>query len=300
VHFGSTVLHVQNDISVNENVESWTPTTAWGPIDERHRSRKDVISFTPVGIVSAALLDLLYAAHLAPGTKVGSTVLSGTVAIASLTENKTYTWQRGGMTKAPNLQLRPTSTAFGSMELTCIGGAAVQPTVATYWHAAEGVAAADITFEESGIISDIYSAALGARSAPYSAMGGMDGFEIQFGMQTADVPSSDVGIADIILSGVSVGASFAPSNLTEAQVLTLLGKQDTGAVLPGMSYAKANEDLVITGTQTGWVFTLKKVGAKRTDRIYAIGQHRFRGLEMVQKHTWTSGVRDALFAYTAP
>lgn len=291
------VLYTNGEISLSGNVESWNPNSTFGPLGERHKSRKDVLTLTPVGMLQAAKLDYFYAAYKTP-TAIGSSILAGAVVISSLAENKTYTWPRGGMSKPPGLMLKPTSTVFGSMEVTCIGAGATQPTNAAFWKAADGTVTPDTSFDESKIISDIYSAALGARGAPYNAMGGMDGFEIGFDFQTKEVPNGDVGIADIFLSGLGMTASFAPSNLTEAQADTLLALQDTTAVLPGQTYAKAGEDLVITGAQSGAVFTFTKMGAKKSERVYAIGEHRFKGLDFVNAIKSASGAVSALFAYT--
>jgi hypothetical protein len=115
-----------------------------------------------------------------------------------------------------------------------------------------------------------------------------------------DVPASDVGIADIILRGLSTSATFAPSNLTEAQVNTLVRLQDATAVLPGQPYAKELEDLVITGTQVGWIFSLNAMGAKRANKIYQVGAHRHTMIEFVNQRLWTAGVPEALFGFTAP
>jgi hypothetical protein len=302
VKVGTQVIHVQKDIAVTENVESWNPDTYMGPLGDRHKSRKDVLAFTPVGMITTALLDFFYAAFLAPGTTIGRSIVGATptVQVASIAENKTYTWQRGGMSKPPSLQLKPSSTAFGAMEAACIGSAAVQPLSATFWKAAETAALADASFEESSIISDIYKMALGARQTPFDAMGGVAGFEVDFGFMVQDVPMGDVGIADMILKGLGTGVKFAPSNLTESQVDTLLGLQGASAVLPGQAYAKAAEHAVISGTQSGWIFTVKTQGAKNTGRVYAIGEHRFRELVMVNQRTWTAGAADPLFGYTAP
>lgn len=296
---GGQVIYVEKDIAVNEQAESWNPGSAFGPMGERHKSRKDVLTLKPAGQIKTVHLDYYYAAFLTP-TVIGTTILAGAVAIASVAENKTYTWRRGGMSKPPGLILKPTATAFGGMEVTCIGMNAVQPTGANFWRAAEAAVAGDTSFEETTVISDIYKAALGSRATPYDGMGGMDGFEVDFGFMCHEVPSSDVGIADIILGGLSTGAKFAPSNLTEAQNDVLLAKQDTTATLPGQAYGRAAESLVITGTQIGWIFTVKSLGAKSGSRTYQIGEHRFKELNFVNNRTWTTGAPDALFAYTAP
>jgi hypothetical protein len=301
ISIAGNVHYTQKDISVEQTTESWNPESAYGPLGQRHKSRKDVITFTPVGMLTAARLNLFYFAHLDP-TKIGTSIFTGTgvVFVSSISENKTYTWRRGGISKPPGLALKPTATVFGSMSVTCIGAAAVQPLDAHWWQAAEAAATADATFSQTSIISDIYSAALGARATPFDAMGGMNGFDVDFGFNVKEIPASDVGIADIVLEGLSTSVTFAPSNLTDAQVNTLVRVQDATAVLPGQPYAKEMEDLIITGTQLGWIFNIDSVGAKRANRVLQVGEHRFKLIEFVNQRLWTAGAPDPLFAYTAP
>ena len=294
---GGVVIYFQQDISLGWNNESWNPRSSFGSLGKRHKSRKAVITGTPVGMLSAALLDYFYAAFKTPSL-VKSSIMSGAVVIASVAENKTYNFVRGGLSKPPPLVLKPTATAFGPMEVTCLSSITAQPTTATFWKAAEGTPSADTSFDETKIISDIYSMALGARSTPYNAIGGMEGFEVGFSFELAEIANGDFGIADIILAGVSTELRFAPSNLTEAQEDTLLALADTTAVLPGQAYAKANEDAVITGTQSGAAFTIKVMGAERSDRVYQLGEHRFKGLVMANNRKWTSGAAQPLFSYT--
>jgi hypothetical protein len=294
---GGLVTYVKKDIALTDQVESWNPESSFGPLGERHKSRKYGLSYTPVGMLRAASLDRFYAAFKTPSV-VGTSAMTGAVVIYSIAENKTYNFAKGGMTKPPSLILKPTGTVYGSMELTCIGDPTLQPTNAAFIKAADGTVSADTSFDETKIISDIYSAAIGARSTPYNGMGGMDGFEVNFNLITNEIPASDVGIADIIIGGVGITVSFAPSNLTEAQVDTLCAIQGASAVLPGQAYAKANEDLVITGTQGTAVFTFKNMGAKKSDRTYQIGEHRHKGLDFVNGRKWTTGVGQALFSYS--
>lgn len=296
------VQYVQKDITMNGQPESWNPESSFGPLGERHKARKDVISYTPVGMLTAALLDFFYAAHL-DATKIGKSVINSgapTVFISSITENKTYTWSRGGLTKPPGLMLKPTATAFGEAEVTCIGKAATSPLDAAFWKAAEAAATADTSFDETKVISDIYAAALSDHASPYDNMGGMDGFELDFGYGVKEIPNGDVGIADLILESLSTGLKFAPSNMTEAQVDSLLALQGASAILPGQPYARDLNDIDITGTQVGWVFSLKGVGAKSSGRIYQIGEHRFKELLFVNQRTFAAGVPNPLFAYSEP
>jgi hypothetical protein len=291
------VVYVQNDISVSEQVESWNPESQHGPLGERHKSRKEVFSFTPVGMIMDTLLDWFYGHFITP-PPMGTSLMTGAVALYSLAEDKSYTWARGGLTKPPGLILKPTATAYGAGEVTAIGKAATAPTAVDSWKTSGVLGTPDATFNEESIISDIYSAALGARVAPYNAMGAIDGFELDFNYQTVETPAADLGIAGIYLKGLSTAARFAPSNLTDDEVDALLGTQGPTAVLPGQNYSKAEEDLVIAGLSS-YEFTLKRAGAKLANRVFAVGQHRHKVLEFATHRTWLAGVADPLFAHAA-
>jgi hypothetical protein len=308
VTHGGVTTYFESDIMVEEIVESWSPKTTFGDAGQRHKSRAFKITGKPVGILSNTLLNYFYAAHLAPQTYVGVSVIPASnfaLTICSITENKTYGYVRAGLTAVPDLNFTPTKTLFGNVSWTAIGSVTVVPTNANFLKATIGTITADTNFDAAKIKSDIYQGVLGALAAPYNSLGGMDGFMFKFGYKTKNIPASDVGIADIILDadGFDITAQFAPSNLTEAQVDTLLGYQGTAAVLPGQPYGNATNsgDLVLTGVTFGWVFTAKQLGAKSAKRIYKIGEHRFPNgaIEMVHNMTNTTGVPNPLFAFTA-
>jgi hypothetical protein len=305
---GGVVQYVESDIQVEEVIESWTPKTTFGDAGQRHKSRIFKLTYKPVGMLTSALLNYFYEAHLAPQTYVGVSIIPASnyaVTICSLTENKTYGYVRGGLAAPPDLFCGPTGTLFGQAAIWCIGAASVAPTNTAFLKAAIGTITADTSFDASKIKSDIYQGVLGALASPYNSLGAMNGFMFKFGFKPKTIPAADTGIGDIILDadGFNLVLQFAPSNLTEAQVDTLLGYQGTSAVLPGQPYGGATNagDLVLTGVTYGWAFTAKQVGARSVKRIYKIGEHRFPqgALEMVNNLTNTSGVPNPLFAFTA-
>lgn len=301
---GGVTLFTQKDVTVAAEIGSWNPESSFGGVGERFASRQYKITATPVGMITAGILTYLYAAHLSPSTKVGISIIPASnddLVINSIAEMKKYTYHRAGISKPPPLNLSPTATAFGACEWTALIDGGVQPTnAAAYKTNAGTLAAVDTSFEEANIVTDIYSLAIGARSTPYDAVGSMGGFTLDFPFTLAPVIAGDIGIADIYLAGLALTASFVPSNLTEAQVDVLLALQDTGALVPGQAFAKAAENLVFTGTQVGWSFTAKQMGAKEDSRVYQIGEHRFRALTWTNQRVWTSGVEVAGFAYSAP
>lgn len=305
---GGVVIYTESDVQVEEQVDSWTVKTTFGDAGQRHKSRSFKITAKPVGMLNAGLLNYFYAAHLAPQTYVGTSIFPASnfaLTICSITENKTYGYVRAGLASLPDLNLTPTKTLFGNVSWMAIGAAATVPTNANFLKAVIGTVTADTSFNAALIKADIYQGVLGALATPYNSLGGMDGFMFKFGYKTKNIPASDVGIGDVIIDadGFDITAAFAPSNLTEAQVDTLLGYQGTGVVLPGQAYGGATNsgDLVLTGVTYAWVFTAKQLGAKSAKRIYKIGEHRFPNgaIEMVHNMTVATGVPAPLFAFTA-
>jgi hypothetical protein len=305
---GGVVIYVEDDIQVEEVVESWTPKTTFGDAGQRHKLRQFKLTFKPVGMLTSGLLNYFYEAHLAPQTYVGVSVIpvsNYAVTICSITENKTYCYVRGGLAQVPDLYCGPGATLFGTAAIHCIGAASVAPTSSTFLKAAIGTVTADTSFDASKIKTDIYQGVLGALSSPLNSLGAMNGFMFKFGYKIKPILAADVGIADLILEadGFNLAVQFAPSNLTEAQVDTWLNYQGTNAVLPGQPYGGSSTgagDLVLTGVTFGWVFTAKQVGPRSVKRIYKIGEHRFPNgaLELVNNLTNTTGVPNPLFAFT--
>lgn len=305
---GGVVQYVESDIAVEEILESWNPKTTFGQAGERHKSRYFKLTYKPVGMLTAALLNYFYEAHIAPQTYVGVSIFpvsNYAVTICSLTENKTYGYARGGMAAPPDLYLGPGGSLFGTTSIWCIGAAATAPTNANFLKAAVGSITADTSFDASKIKTDIYQGVLGTLAPPYNSLGAIDGFMFKFGFKPKPIPASDIGIADIILDddGFGISAQFAPSNLTEVQVDGLLNYQGASAVLPGQAYGNstASGNLVCTGVTYGWGFTASQLGAKSAKRIYKIGEHRFPkgAIEMVNMLTNAAGVPNPLFSFTA-
>ena len=306
---GGVVIYVESDVTVEESVETWNPKSTFGDLGERLKSRSFKISATPVGMVTAGLLNYFFGAHLAPQTYVGASVIPAAnyaLTICSLSENKTYGYVRAGLTQPPDLQFGPGKTLFGKATWTAIGAAAVQPTTNNALKAAVGTITPDTTFSAAHIESDIYVGALGGLGSPLNSLGSMDGFMFKFGYKTKPIMASDIGIADIILDsdGFNLGVTFAPSNLTEAQMDTWMNYQGATAILPGQALggsASGAGNLVLTGVTYGWVFSANQVGPKSVKRAYQIGTHRFPNgaLEMVNALGVTTGVPNPLFTFTA-
>lgn len=304
---GGVTTFAQAGVSISIKRDTWSPESAYGGIGARLKATSATISITPVGMVTAANLNYYYAAHLSPSTTVGKTAINGPLVIVDINATKSYTFAKAALTKPPSLHLGPDATAFGSMDYTAIGDPTIQPLATGNFKTNDGTPSLSTAFEESSITSDIYSAAWGA--SPYDAMGSIAGFDLDFGLDTKQILAGDIGIADIVLSGLSIGASFAPSSLTDAQIDNLLRNNNTvgfaETLLPGQEIARGAaatpgtaKDLVITGTQLAGVFTAKVQGCESSDYVYQVGEHRFKGVKFVGARRWTTGAETALFAHS--
>ena len=287
-------IYVQKNIEVKLNRESFNVETAEGMIDTRHKSQKYEVTLTPVGAMNQELFDGLYFA----ATDIGKSIFpaSPELVIHSITEDKNYTFTRAGITKMPAVELVPTKTCWDSMTFTAIGEADVQPTDAAFMKVYGTPAAWGSGYDETEVLTDIYRAALGARSAPYDAMGSKEGFKIEPLVTVKEMHYADLGIAEIVVASLDVHCSFAPSNLTQQQIDVLLGLQDTVAVLPGQSYAKAGENLVISAD--AFVATLYQMGAKDAEHTFEIGEHQHKGMLWTSRRKFTAGVMQPLWDFS--
>ena len=270
-----------------------------GDIDERMKAQMTEITFQPDGQISDLNKYFPYAV-----TAIGRSIFGATdLPLVIVTKfggtnnaGQTITYPRAAITKLPQLRLKPTDTLFGDMAFTCLGDPTVQPNTAASWQAIASATFADATFDETKIVTDIYTAAYG--SSPYNAIGSMAGFEVDLVMATDTIDADDFGHVDMILKSLTATAKFAPSNLTEAQVATLLALQNTGYVFPGQSLSKSNTDLVIIGSGNNGLtltVTVKNAGPKQAAFMYSASKHRFDAVEFTSKRTWTSGAANALW-----
>jgi hypothetical protein len=277
VDHNGAFIYFQSDLSVKYDRQSFKVASAYGTRDERHKSLKVTITGTPVG----ELRSTAYVAKLYPYTPadIGKSIFkSPALNVWSIAEGKKYAFPRCGISKFPKMYLCPTKTAFGDMEWTGIQKVATAPTDAAYIRAISSTAFADTSFDDDSIITDIYQATLGARE---DTMGAIEGFEIEPTVEVEEIAAADKGIGDIRIKDLWLNVRFAPSNLSEDQVDELLAIQGSDVVLPGQSYAKAAEDLVIDSD--AFTFTGYQMGAKDIEFVFGATQHRHKGLLFTPK-----------------
>jgi hypothetical protein len=264
-------------------------------------SRKGTISGTPSGNISTTLLAALF--PLGVGN-VGLSVFGASDAPGVIwsKDGKKNTFQRAGVTQPPGLLLSAGKPLFtGDLQVTTLGAATTSmetaQTAAAHWQAITTAAFADATFDETTLSRYQYTADCG--STPFDAITAQEGFKVDIKYTVEEIKDDNVGIGDIILTGVEVACTFIPSNLDEAHLYTLIKLQDTSALQPGMAINGGGTDLVITGTDgnTGLTLTLGNVGFADIDLMYGTGKLRAGEIQAYAARTFSAGTANPIFTF---
>ena len=241
--WGGQSLYSQGDITVKKVSASWNPTSSkFGTIGKRSSGHHFEISFTPVGVLSAAQLAVLYPFTAA---SVGNSIYTAAnVALVIWTAGgKKYTFTRAGLAKCPSIRLSANSTALGECTFyACIGlGKAYAD--ADAFVAITSVAFTDATFATTNISSPGY---LGTWNT-YASFETESGFSIDVGMSVNALSVDRLGVFDHLITGFEVGVRCKPLDQTEANYL-LLADLNGAAVKPGQAFGVGSYDLSIVGT----------------------------------------------------
>lgn len=300
--FNSLAWYWTGNLTIKETRPTFTvDSDFWGKFDTRASGGPMVeIEFTPVGQVQT--LDAVYPygpSNLVAESAIGNSIFNGACLITTKS-GKTFSYARAGISKTPTLNLSPKKTAFGSMTITAMNRIDVQPTTASVLKTIASGGGVDASFDPTKILTDIYTASLGARLTPYNAMGARTGFELEQVLEIEDAPDDNIGVADRLITGVMWKCRFAPNNLTQAQIDTLAMFQGADAILAGQSVARgpagAPEDLIIDADFL--TATIHKVGVVSKEHGYGVKIDQNGMIEFAQQMSFTDGVPDPLVTLT--
>jgi hypothetical protein len=295
---GGTSFYFRDGLKVDIRTETVpTPSDLHGEIGPAMKSRVTKISGRLTGMITAGLIS----AALPYGVgSIGTSIFGSSptaLVIWSKTQGQTISWARSAVsTPTTTLKLSATDTFWGNdIEFTCLGKADEAAATADHWQTIATQSFSDATFDETKILRLRYTAAYG--SSPFDAMTSQDGFQVDIGVKYEPMMDDNFGLSDMIVSEVTATAKFKPSNLTEANVATLLKLQDTGALGVGEFVAKGTTDLVIAGTNgsTTVTVTLAKAGFHDAALLYAPGKFRTGEIAAATRLTWTTGTLNSLF-----
>lgn len=283
ITLGSLKIYSQDSVQCVPEVKSFNVSAdrGGGHVDARYAGHVWKITCTPMGSLQAGNFW-----PWAP-TDIGKSVFNAnaSVVIHSVTEDKTITFQPAAITKMPSLILSSRKTPLGSMEISALGAPA--------WATASF---SDTSFDPANITTAIYSAALGSRSAPYDAIGAREGFEIMPQMATEELPDDHAGIAGIIITDIWCDVQFAPNNLSRAQFEELVPLSGSNVLVPGESFTKLNEDLVIDGDPV--TFTLPNAGCMERAGGFGVQLDGNGNVKFTNRLATTTGAMNARWTIT--
>lgn len=248
VLFGSLIMHCQENIDARVELDTWRPSIAThGEGAPRLRDARGTIRFKPSGEITADILAGLYPSALRNPTPNMS--LHGSSDVATQINSRAgtrVTFANTALGALPELTLTPQETAIGEVTLNALIGNGLARTAAGSFYAVASEAWSESVLD-SGIITVPYSGVWSSITF-YTEKGWKVTFDLQLEPRYVD----GQGTIDYKFKGLTVRASCAPVNITEAQIMTALRPE--GLAL-GASM-RQSQNLVITGASGGFVVTL--------------------------------------------
>ena len=293
--YDTQVWYTEGDINVDIVQAEWIPKSSrYGGLGPRISSLPvGKISFTPDGQITSGRAAKAFPYGLGD---VGKSIFGGgddkPLVIQTLA-GMVYTFGRAGVSGTPGLTLAPDKTVFtGTMQFTCIGKKGVDPTTANAFLQIAAGAFADVSFDETKILTSQYTAAYGATTG-LTAMDSLDGFHIECPISVQELSVNRMGVVDSYLTGIGPATcKFTPAGMTEAVWLTLVNLDGSNVRLPGTESGAGSTDLVITGT--GLTVTLPKCGCVANKLNYGTAKERLGEVMFHNRPVFTVGVPGSL------
>lgn len=295
--FDSQVWYTEGDIECDIQQEEFDVSTSrYGIIDRRIKSLPvATVSFKPDGQVTTAKVGKAFPYTLA---SIGTSIFGAadkTLVIQTLAGTK-FTFAKAGVLQSPGLHLSAAATAFdGSMQFMCIHKTNADPAVADNFLKIEATAYADITFDETKVITPGFSAAWGA--GDYATMDSVDGFRISLPLSVSRKSVDRFGVIGAYLTGIGPATCrFTPAGLTEALWEALTNVDGTSIKVPGVSGSTGTTDLVISGT--GLSVTLPKANCVGGKLGFGTDKERIGEVMFHNRAVFTTGVPGSLLTIT--
>lgn len=290
VQHNGQVYYTEGDVTVADSSESFLVRTALhGTIDERFVAGTVAVSFKPAGCLDVVAKYLPYALN-----QIGTLLIDQAnpeSLIVWARDGRKTTWGAAFMSRLPSFNLSAVATALNDMEFICLANPTKDLTAADAWNTFANAALSDTSFDETDIITPRYTATWGT----FEGMESETGFLIEPVMGFSLKKIANWGNVNALLTDVTIGCRFVPASLDEDDIWSLRGKQGSDAILPGDSFTKADDDLVITGGAAS--FTLHKAGPKSAVTRYGLEPLRQGEVAFVTRKTATAGALNALFTF---
>lgn len=293
--YGTKLIYFKGDLTVTPELTLTENETSFhGKTSNHFNTLQHVISGEPSAMVTADALQMLFQAYA--NLQLGSRLYSPTSesVIIWTQAGMQHEYKMGALTSLCGLNFSTTSQLFdGSVAYTAIGD--VSEPISTPDHfvaiAAEAFTAA--AYDESKEFQLAYNAAWGA--TPFDSIESQAGFKFAFDLQTEDDISDHYGIYNKTVTGFGATGTFSPIGITEAQILTAMGVQGTGAVR-GRRMAEVARDLILTtGVAGDPFFKLFNCALTQAPSQHGRTANNMGELALQAQRKFTDGVVQPLF-----
>jgi hypothetical protein len=293
---GTNYLYTAEDISVTTELTLTENTTSmFGKTSEHQDTVQHVITCKPAPMVTADVLTMLFGdfANIAIGTRIYGASPADIIIWTKAGQQHTY--KDGAITGLPGLAFSAGAPLFdGDVTFTAIGDCSEAISTADHFAAVASVAFADTSYDDSKEFQLVYPAVWGA--SPFDSIATVDGFKIAFELSLEDDLNDSHGIYDKTVTGFGATASFTPIGITEAQVLTALGIQGTGAGRGVRRETFARDLVLTTGVEGDPEFTLYNCSLAGLSQAHGVMANNIGELQLVAQRKITSGVTTPMFA----
>lgn len=241
-----------------------------GKFDRRLADAEGKITFTPLGLLTANILGVLYPAGYR--NPVRGTSMHGAADIPLVVHSKAgqkVTFHAAALTRMPSLILSANKPLFGQAEFTAVRGNGLEWSNAAALYTLASASYTAPTFDSADVPTKPYTAAWGSILASIIAE---DGWTLDFSLTAQGDKIDGYGTNDYLLDDVAVVARCTPKNLGES-LIEGLKVQGTGVAI-GMSRRRAADLVITSGAAAGdLTVTLK-------DAVMLRGPLKWKGLEV--------------------
>jgi hypothetical protein len=292
---GTKYLYTEADITVTtELTVTENQTSMFGKTSEHMNTVQHVITAKPAAMVTADVLTLLYGgfANITIGSRLYGAAPDDLVIWTRAGQQHTY--KDAAITALPGLKFSAGAPLFnGDVTFTAIGDCSED--IDTDGHFAEVASEAfdDTGYDDSKEFQLVYPAAWGA--SPFDEIETVDGFEIAFDLQLTDDLNDSHGIYDKTVTGFGATASFVPIGLTEAQILTAMGIQGTGAGRGVRRETFARDLILSTDVEGDPYFKLFNCSLAGLQQMHGVTANNVGALQLIAQKKITTGAQQPMF-----
>lgn len=277
-------FRTKGDVTFDHETQAFdVESSELGVIDRRAQEIVATVKFTPVGVVDADGVAILWP-HLAklPGQSLfgsGDVTVKVRPVAGSTSADDTVVLKNAAVTKMPDIVISAVQTQVGDVEVRGIlqdGGIWADE---EHWTVDNTGAPTLATLNPANIPTTPGTVAWGSSITDLKTS---EGVTISFDMQTQDEVEDETGVYDITLTGLSAKATLTPvAGATVGDLADGLGLWGSGAFNRGGSIPR--HDLVVTSRDEGGLaVTVYNASLRQLPLVYGatsrrVGQLTFEG-----------------------